>query len=148
MKVILLNDVAKVGQRGQVKDVPDGYGRNFLIARGLAKPATLGLLAAHEHQDKSARQKREKEFTLVDGAIAGATSAQPFIVVRSANPEGALFAGLKADDLVSELNKKGFFVPTASVHLEKPIKKTGNYEVVLSSPSGKKTVLMVEVKGE
>jgi large subunit ribosomal protein L9 len=147
MKVLLLADVAKVGRKGEVKNVPDGYARNFIIARGLGKVATDGVLVNASREGKAEAERKNKAATLSDEALAKAVS-EPLVIAASTSADGSLFAGMKAADLVKALTAKGIALTVDLIDLSKPLKKTGTYEVPVSSLSGKKATLRVEVKSD
>ena len=146
MKVILLTDVPKVGRRGEIKTVPDGYGRNFLLSRGVAKIATDDVVKMVEREGAEKARKRDEENKVVDAAIVRA-SAKTLVLARQANGEGLLFAAVKAGDISEALAKEGIVLAPAYIDVSKPLKKKGESEVALMSPSGKKAVLKVEIQG-
>jgi large subunit ribosomal protein L9 len=128
MKVILLDDVAKLGRRGEVRDVSDGYARNFLIPKKLALNATAGNLKNLEHiktqQDaKADRIKADAE------ALRGRIEALTFEDRRQASDEGKLFGSVTSQDLVEFLAKHGLKVERKRVHLDEPIKALGETQV-------------------
>jgi len=128
MKVILLDDVAKVGRRGEVRDVSDGYARNFLIPKKLALSATAGNLQNLEHikkqQDaKAGRIKGEAE--VLRQRIEGLTYEER----RQASEEGKLFGSVTAQDLVDFLGRQGVKVERRRVQLDEPIKALGETTV-------------------
>jgi len=106
MKVILLDDVAKVGRRGEVREVSDGYARNFLIPKKLALGASAGNLKNLDHiktqQDaKAARVKSDAE------ALGGRIEALVYEERRQASEEGKLFGSVTAQDVVDFLARNG-----------------------------------------
>ena len=128
MKVILLDDVAKVGRRGEVRDVSDGYARNFLIPKKLALSATAGNLQNLEHikkqQDaKAGRVKSEAE------AIRERIEATMYEERRQASEEGKLFGSVTAQDLVDFLGRQGVKIERRRVQLDEPIKALGETSV-------------------
>lgn len=128
MKVILLRDIPKIGKKYEVKDVAPGYGRNFLLQRGLAReasPAALKLLA----------QERSKQEAIAAGERSVLEKALrppgggPFIIElkRQANAEGHLFAGIRALDIAEEFSRKiGIEIKPESIKLQKNIKTLGD----------------------
>jgi large subunit ribosomal protein L9 len=128
MKVILLDDVAKLGRRGEVRDVSDGYARNFLIPKKLALNATAGNLKNLEHiktqQDaKADRIKADAE------TLRGRIETLTFEDRRQASEEGKLFGSVTSQDLVEFLAKHGLKVERKRVHLDEPIKTLGETQV-------------------
>ncbi len=128
MKVILLDDVAKVGRRGEVRDVSDGYARNFLIPKKLALSATAGNLQNLEHikQQQDAKAGRIKgEAEVLRQRIEGLTYEER----RQASEEGKLFGSVTAQDLVDFLGRQGVKVERRRVQLDEPIKALGETTV-------------------
>jgi large subunit ribosomal protein L9 len=128
LKIILLDDVAKVGRRGEVRDVSDGYARNFLIPKKLALTATAGNLKGLDHikrqqEDKAGRIKTDAE-TLRDRIEALVYEER-----RQASEEGKLFGSVTAQDVVDFLARNQVSVERRRVHLEEPIKTLGENTV-------------------
>lgn len=132
MKVILLQDVKKVGQKGMVAEVADGYAQNVLIPKRLAAVATP---AALKQAEASALKSAER--VAVDAALAKQALDQldgkTVTITTKANESGTLFEALHEKQIV-EVIKKEFAIslPESAVVLEAPIKKTGLIPVPLS----------------
>ena len=128
MKVILLEDVSKVGRRGEVRDVSDGYARNFLIPKKLALGATAGKLKNLDHIKKQSNAKADRAK-----AEAEATRAQiealSYEERRQASEEGKLFGSVTSQDLVDFLEKHGVKVERRRVQIDEPIKTLGETSV-------------------
>ena len=124
MKVILLDDVAKVGRRGEVRDVSDGYARNFLIPKKLALSATAGNLNNLEHIK---RQQDAKASRVKGDAESLKTRIEALVYEdrRQASEEGKLFGSVTSQDLVEFLDKHGLKVERKRVQLDEPIKMLG-----------------------
>ncbi len=143
MKVILLKDVAKVGQRGMVKEVADGYGWNFLIVRGLAVQATTEKLAAHEAAQKREGEERERAHAALVKSIQSLEGARIEITAR-ATEKGGLFKSVAAGDIVKALSEqKGASIPEGAIVLPKPIKETGEHKVAIASGEAKAEIMFV-----
>ncbi len=130
MKVILLVDVAKLGRRNEVVDVPQGYGLNKLIPSGQALPATPENL---KKLSMNLEQKAE-EKALVDEKFKKAVEKlgdDPVEVRVEANENNHLFAALSAEVLLKVLKEKGVEVQTSQIHIKTPIKEVGEHEVYL-----------------
>jgi len=128
MKVILLDDVTSVGRRGEVRDVSDGYARNFLLPKKLAVTASAGNLKNLEHiktqQDaKADRIRRDAESVRV--------RIEALVVDerRQASEEGKLFGSVTAQDLVDFLGTRGLTVERRRIILGEPIKALGETTV-------------------
>jgi large subunit ribosomal protein L9 len=128
MKVILLEDVPKLGRRGEVREVSDGYARNFLLPQKLALGATAGnlrnldLIKANQ-EGRAARLRNEAQ------AQADAVEALSFVQSRQASEEGRLFGSVGKADVVAFLTQHGISVEKRRVVLDEPIKSVGDYVV-------------------
>ena len=130
MKVILRSNVDNLGRAGDVKDVSDGFGRNFLLPKRLAMPATAAAL-------KSWEKAKEKRAKLVEGRVAQSKELASKLngislsFSRPAGAEGKLFGSVGKSDIVKSLKSCGYTVDKALVALESSIKQTGDHEVEL-----------------
>ena len=122
MKVILLDDVAKVGRRGEVRDVSDGYARNFLIPKKLALSASAGNMKNLEHIKVQANAKADRVKSDAE-ALRQKIEALTLEERRQASEEGKLFGSVTAQDLVDFLEGKGVKVERRRVLLDEPIKR-------------------------
>lgn len=147
MKVILLEDVAGLGKKGEVKDVAPGYARNLLIPRGLAEEATPGRLREREHRERVQEQKNRR--LEAESRAQAQLLEQRVLHFRAAAGEGGrLFGSVDAADIAEELKRQGFDVDKKKILLEEPIKATGRYEVTVKLFPGVKATIVVEVSGE
>jgi large subunit ribosomal protein L9 len=130
MKIILLDDVAKVGRRGDVRDVSDGYARNFLLPKKLALTATPGNLKNLDHiktqqQAKADRVKGDAE------TLATRIESLAYEERRQASEEGKLFGSVTAQDIVDFLQRNGVKVERRRLQLDEPIKALGETPVTI-----------------
>lgn len=149
MKVILLQNIKGTGRIGEVKNVSDGYGRNFLIAKGLAKIATEGVMKESEALRRRAetmeriQQGRAKELieSLKDTVVE---------IKRKASEKGTLFDGIEAMDIAQALrNKIAFEITPEMIHLKEAIKKIGKHTVEIElAPEVKTSVIIDVIKSE
>lgn len=128
MKVILRDDLEKLGKCGEVVEVKDGYGRNFLIARNLAIPATKGNLKAirevtKQKEIKDHKKKRQEERLKIQLEKISCTAE-----VR-VGEEDKVFGSVTAQDISELLKEKGFEIDRHKILLETPIKALGVYTV-------------------
>lgn len=128
MKIILLDDVNKVGRRGEVRDVSDGYARNFLIPKKLALHATAGNM---KNLDSIKKQQQAKADRVKDDAEAlrARIEALTFEERRQASEEGKLFGSVTTQDMVEFLERHGVKIERKRLHLEEPIKSLGETSV-------------------
>ena len=128
MKIILLDDVAKLGRRGEVRDVADGYARNFLLPKKLALSATAGNLKDLDHL----RQQHEAKAVRVKSDADGLRDRLEALVYeerRQASEEGKLFGSVTPQDVADFLEANGIKIERRRLVLEEPIKSLGEHTV-------------------
>jgi large subunit ribosomal protein L9 len=130
MKVILLDDVAKVGRRGEVRDVSDGYARNFLIPKKLALTATPGNLKGLDHIKRQQEAKAGRIKSDADG-LRERIEALVFEVRRQASEEGKLFGSVTSQDVAEFLDQHAIKIERRRIHLDEPIKALGESTVAV-----------------
>jgi large subunit ribosomal protein L9 len=129
VNVILLQDVEKVGLRGEVVDVARGYARNFLIPRRLAQAATPALLAELRKRDE-VRARHEAQTVDQAQDIARVLEQAELRFDVKAGPTGALFGSVTATDVADELWKtRKIRVDRRKIELPEPIKRIGRYAI-------------------
>lgn len=128
MRVILLHDVEKVGKKYDIKEVADGYARNFLISKGLAKPATKENLIWLEKQKEIEAKKIEKELKKAQEK-ASAIDGQEIIISVKVGEEGQLFESITSQKIYEKLKELGFEIKKNQINLPKPIKELGEFPV-------------------
>ena len=128
MKIILLDDVPKLGRRGEVRTVADGYARNYLIPQRLALLASPSNLKNIEQIKKRHEAHAEKEK--IDAqAQARAIEALTVSLTRQASEDGHLYGSVNAHDLVAILARHGVSVEKRRIALDLPIKALGDHTV-------------------
>ncbi|MEK7516037.1 MAG: 50S ribosomal protein L9 [Patescibacteria group bacterium] len=131
MKVVLTKGVAKLGRAGEVKEVADGYARNFLIPRGfaaLATPKKLQELLAEDARRAAQEAREDERAKKLAQTLAGTTLA----LTLSANEEGTLYAAVHAQQIAEALSAQGFRVSADQVEFPKePVKRVGEYSVMI-----------------
>ncbi|MGH7388487.1 MAG: 50S ribosomal protein L9 [Candidatus Rokuibacteriota bacterium] len=130
MKVILLDDVAKLGRRGEVREVSDGYARNFLIPKKLALGATAGNLKNLDHIKRQQEAKADRIKGDADG-LRARIEALIYEEPRQASEEGKLFGSVTSQDVVDFLTARGLKIERRRVHLDEPIKTLGETSVAI-----------------
>lgn len=147
MKVILAQDVENLGERGEVKKVATGYGRNFLIPKGLAVPATpvnLKKLGKEQLFTATATQRKIKETNETAKAIERLT----LTIARQAGEEDKLFGSVTSSDLANLLKEEGIDVDKKKIVLGKPIKTLGEYRVPIKLGEGIETEIKIKLVKE
>jgi large subunit ribosomal protein L9 len=147
MKVILKRDVKGLGHEGDLKDVKDGYARNFLFPSGAAVLADKGQLANWErHKDQ--REERERAMR----ADAEATIAQlkelSLQIPVKAGERGRLFGAVTNHQIADLINRSGVELDRHNLHLREPIKTLGDFKVEVKLMPGVETMLTVSVVPE
>ncbi len=148
MKVILTSDVAKIGKSGELKDVADGYARNFLIPKKLAVPAAGGAYRAWQHDIASREEKRQRERG--DAEIAAQRIASTTLTMGVKVGEGGkLYGSITTQDIADALGRRGITVDKHKVDLEQPLKSLGTYKVAVRVYAGMtpEVTVIVEPKG-
>jgi large subunit ribosomal protein L9 len=128
MRVILLKDVDKVGKKYEVKEVKNGYARNFLIPNGLAKLATKEAMVWLETQKEIEEKKSEKELKKAQ-EVASTFDGQEIIIPVKIGEEGQLFESITAQKISEKMKELGFEIKKNQIELPEPIKELGEYAV-------------------
>jgi large subunit ribosomal protein L9 len=128
MEVILKEDVAKLGHRGDVVKVAEGYGRNYLLPRKLAVEATKANKAVIEQMKASAVRKSAKEKSEAE-LLATQFADVSLSFERKVGEKDHLFGSVTSADIAAELEKKGFNVDRRKIHLDDPLKTLGEFHV-------------------
>lgn len=128
MKLILREDVENLGRGGDVVDVKPGYGRNFLLPRGLAVVANPKNLREIEHQKAVAAAKAAKLKASAE-AVAKRLAETPITLKRKVGEQDKLFGSVTALDIAEALGARGLQLDRRSIDLADPIKTVGDFEV-------------------
>lgn len=128
MKIILVDDVPALGRRGEVRDVSDGYARNYLLPHKLALHATTANLKNLE-QIKGRQDAAAAKLTAQAQEQARAIEGLHFTQARQASDEGRLFGSIGKADLVAFLSQRGVEVERRRIGLDEPIKSVGDFTV-------------------
>jgi len=128
MRVILLQDIEKLGKKYEIKDVKDGYARNFLFPKGLAKQATENSLEWLAMQREVGEKKAEEELNKAEEDVRKIDGVEVLIPVKIGEKE-QLFEKITAQKISEKLKKLGFNIKKNQVELEKPIEETGEFPI-------------------
>ena len=146
MKVILLKDTAKLGKRGEVKEVADGYAINVLIKKGSALMATPSELSKWKAQEESKQHKKELATSTFAQLVEKITHMPIIIIGKKADSKGQLFAQVKDVDIVDAIfTATQFSIDPKQITITLPIKSIGKHQAELTS-SGQKRTITVEVR--
>ncbi len=124
MKIILREDVERLGRKGDIVTVKDGYARNYLIPRGLALPVTRGNIKMIEEEKRRLLRQREKEAKTAQ-ELADKLSQLELVIYKKAGENDVLYGSVTAAELAEALKEKGFDIDRKNIILEEPIKRLG-----------------------
>jgi large subunit ribosomal protein L9 len=130
MKLILLEDVDRLGKRGAIVNVADGYGRNYLIPRKLGVPASEANVRQIEQEKKRFQLqevKEEKDASQVKDDLEKVSLTFPM----KAGEGDVLFGSVTSADIAALLEKEGYTIDKRKIELEEPIKRLGVYQVAV-----------------
>jgi len=133
MKVILLKDIENLGKKYEIKEVSNGYARNYLIPRKLAKVANEKNLKWLEKQKEKEEKKAEEDLKKVQEA-ASAVDGQEIIIPVKVGEDGQLFESITVQKIYEKLKEAGFEIKKNQILLESPIKELGEFPVKIKFP--------------
>jgi len=128
MRIVLRTDIEKVGRRGEVVRVANGYARNYLLPKRLALEATPGNLKRIE-QERRVREVHETKEKQDADALAARIAQLSCTLVRKVGENEVLYGSVTNADIAELLEKEGFVVDKRKIQLDEPIKALGIYEV-------------------
>jgi large subunit ribosomal protein L9 len=146
MKVILLDNVKDIGQVGDIKEVSDGYARNFLLPRKLGKGVTEGVIK--EVAGLKIRKLQIQEMAHAQSVELAAKLAGTTVMLQGkANEKGKLFSGISESDIAQQVSKQaGAHIPASSIVQESPIKTVGSHEARIRLADDVFADIMIEVQ--
>ena len=147
MEVILKEDVNKLGHRGDVVRVADGYGRNYLLPGKLAIEANAANKAVIEQMKGSAVRKSAKEKTEAE-SLSTQLNEIELVFERKVGENEHLFGSVTSGDIAHQLEQKGFTIDRRRISLEEPLKTIGEYHVPVKLHREVTSHIKVTVKGD
>lgn len=144
MKVILLSDVKKLGRKNEIKEVSDGYGRNFLLKQNLARIATEKDAAMIE-KIKENEEKKRKQQTEKEKEIAEKINKKEVEIALKAGDKDELFESVTAVKIVKKIKELGFDIDKDQINLDKPIKSLGTHPVGIKFKEGLEVSVQLKV---
>ena len=148
MKVLLIKDVNGLGKVGEVKDVKPGYGQNFLIKKGFAKPATEEILAQHKADEEKKAADLAAEIAKLK-EIATKLDKAEIIITKKLGQNGHLFGAVTKDEIAHALQEQhSIEIDKKHITDKKVIKSIGEHDVDLRLGHGIHATLHVDVQGE
>ncbi len=145
MKVILLADIKSLGKRGDIKEVADGYARNYLIPKRLAQSADKGNLNIVEHE-KFLKTKAEEKQLADATAVAEKLDNRTLIVKANVGEGGKLFGSVTTGDISSALAEQGINIDKRKIEISEPIKSVGSHQIAIKLHPQVQISITIEVK--
>ncbi|MCM3702602.1 50S ribosomal protein L9 [Paenibacillus macerans] len=147
MKVIFLQDVKGQGKKGEIKNVSEGYAQNFLIPRGLVRPATEGNVKTLEQQTASEQKRKQQEKE--DAILLGKKLEEITVELKAKAGEGGrLFGAITSKQVADALEKTGVKLDKRKIEMPEPIRSLGVTQVSVKLHPEVKSTLKVHVAEE
>ncbi|MEO1958294.1 MAG: 50S ribosomal protein L9 [Nautiliaceae bacterium] len=146
MKVLLIKDVKGLGKAGEIKNVKDGYARNFLLPRGLAKVATDAVIKEWEKEEAKRKAKLEAELRAIN-EVKEKLENTTLKIKHKLGASGQLIGAVTNKEIGEKLKELGFDIEKKQIE-HTSIKAPGSYEVDIKLGHGIHAKLNVEVEGE
>ncbi|MGE4396173.1 MAG: 50S ribosomal protein L9 [Sulfurimonas sp.] len=148
MKVLLIKEVKSLGKAGEVKEVKDGYGQNFLIKKGFAKHATPEILAQHAEDERIAAENLAKEIAELK-ELAKKLDKLEIIITKKLGQNGHLFGSITKDDVANALQEQhNIEIDKKHITDKVAIKTVGEHDLDLKLGHAIHATLHVDVQGE
>lgn len=147
MKVILLKDVKKTGKAGDVKEVSNGYARNFLFPNKLVQIATPELIKKTEENRALEIKKAEENLKLAEEAVNSLEGILVKIKAK-ANEEGKLFGSITPEMIINAIKKEAKTVKNFKIGTDASIKEIGEHKITLNFPHGLEAEIIIIVEKE
>ncbi|RDU65461.1 50S ribosomal protein L9 [Helicobacter sp. MIT 14-3879] len=148
MKVLLLQDVKSLGKAGQICEVKDGYGRNFLIAKGFGQLATNETINRYKSKEK---KRLEEEAALIQDLKNTAKTLQNLTlkINKKVGANGSLYGAITKEEIVQSFKENhNIDIDKKALELKTPIKSTGIYELDLKLGFGIHAVCKIDIQAE
>ncbi len=148
MKIILLEDMKNIGKKFDVKEVSDGYARNFLFPNKLAEQATAVALKNIETM-KAEHDEKEEEFRKHLEAIAGKMNGMTLVFALKTDKTGAMFGSINKETILKALREHSVITKERiDIDLDRPIKEFGEYSVAVDLKKGVAATLKIKAEKE
>jgi len=147
MRVLLVKDVKNLGKAGEIKEVKDGYGRNFLIAKSFAKLATDEVVENWKEEQKKKAQEEADKIAYLE-SLKEKIENKNLTITKKLGANGSLFGAITNSDVAEALKISGIEIDKKLIHIDHAIKATGSYEADVKLGCGIHAKLKFEVVGE
>lgn len=148
MKVLLIKDVKSLGKTGEIKEVKDGYGRNFLIGKGFAKLATDEVIARWKEEQRIKAEEEAREIARLT-AIKEQLQSLEVTIAKKLGNTGHLFGAITKEEIAAALQTDhAIEIDKKAIDIKNPIKAVGKHDVDLKLGHGIHATLHLNVAGE
>jgi large subunit ribosomal protein L9 len=144
MKVILTGDLSNLGKRGDIKEVSEGYARNYLIPKKLVVAATEKSISEIEKKKKQEKQAQAENLDKLKRAAAEIKGKE--IIIKSKNRKGKLFGSIGSKEILTSLGLSNINLDEKSISLSTPIKKLGEYKIKLKLAPDVEAEILLQVQ--
>jgi large subunit ribosomal protein L9 len=146
MKVLLIKDVKNLGKAGTIKEVKDGYAKNYLLPRGLAKVATPEVIKQWEEEEAKRKAELEKELNAIN-ELKNKLESSKVIIKHKLGANGQLLGAVTNKEIAEKLKEMGFEIDKKQIE-HTSIKAPGEYQVDIKLGYGIHAKINLEVEGE
>ncbi len=147
MKVVLLKDVKNLGKKNEIKEVSDGYGRNYLLKNNLAKIATTGEKIIAEKREKLQEVLNQKEIE-AEKEVAKKISGLTLEMKMKVGKKGELFEAVTPQKISEKIEESGYRIKKENVILDKPIKELGDYNIKINFKNAEEVEIKLQINKE
>lgn len=148
MKIILLKDIPKIGKRGEIKEVSDGYAKNYILAKGLGQLATQDIQAKIAKESKEAEAKKARQNQKLED-LKKELAKRTFTVEVKVGDKGQIFGGAHEKDIITVINAKlNTNFDKHSVELKHPLKELGIHTVKIKLGHGLVTETKINLEAK
>lgn len=145
MRVLLFQDIEKLGRKGEIKEVADGYANNFLLPKGLGALATPAAEAKWKLEMAKQIKGAERDLKRTQ-ELASRLDGYELEIAAKAGEDGKLYGGIGAQKIAEELKKKDFPISKKQIEINEPIKTVGEHKVIIKFPHGLEAEVSVIIK--
>ena len=146
MKIILLKDSKSIGKKGEIKNVADGYARNFLLPQKIAQIATEEAIKKNRIQQDKEAEKQKIEREKAEKILKKLQTKKISLTTRQ--KKGKLFGSITAKKIAEAFKKENLSIPVESIIIKENIKRIGEHEIEIKLGADVKGKVKIEVKGE
>ncbi len=147
MKVILLENIKKLGGKYEIVEVADGYARNFLLPQDKAKIATEGVLKSLEEKKEKEKERKKKEEKKIEQTIEK-LKGKKFTIKMKVGDKNQLFQSVNSKKISEKMKEEGFDISEKQIILNEPIKQLTERDVGIEFDYGAKTTVKIKIEEE